>query len=104
MFESESKKKTEQLKEIELKMKGITDSYKTKEDNFQTKLAATEKKLLRHELFEFEAQEKRAFVEEQLERERNEWKDSKQELHKVIRSLYFQAHMLKNQARDGWVS
>ena len=93
----------EKLINAEEKMEKERNEWKESQQLLQSKLATTEKKLQWYELLEFEAQEKRINAEERTEEEHSEWKESKQLLHKVIQSIYFQAELCKDQARDGWV-
>lgn len=85
-------------------MKGITDYFHSKEDNLQRKLIVSESKLQQFELLNSEALEKQLTLKEQIEREQKDCKDSKQQLHAVIKSLQNQVQVNTDRADKAMVS
>ena len=100
LLEAMSKINFDQLRELKLKMKGITEYFHSEEDNFQRKLVVSERKLQQFELLYSEAQEKRISTE----KERKEYKDSKQQLRAVIESLRNQVQVNMDRADKAMVS
>ena len=103
LLETESKKSSNQLRELKLKMEGVTEYFHSSEDGLQRKLVTSERKLQRYELLEFEAQEKRISAEEQIEKERKEYLDSKHRLRAVIKSLRNQVQVNMDRADKAMV-
>lgn len=102
---SEKKLEQSELLEFEANEKLIiAEERNVSHQLLESKLAASQKKLQRYELLEFEAQEKLINTEERLEEEQTKSKESQQLLRQIIRSMYFQAELCKDQARDSWVS
>ena len=95
-----SKINSDQMRELKLKMKGITEYFHSEEANLHRKLVVSERKLQQFELLNSEAQEKRI----NAEKERNEYKDSKQQLRAVIKSLRNQVQVNMDRADKAMVS
>ena len=81
-----------------------TNAQDTFEDDLHRELAVTKRKLEQYEVLEFEAQEKRIIVEEEIAEESKEWKELRKLLHTVIKSQCKQVQLYKVRAKDATVS
>ena len=82
----------------------MTNAENDFEDDLQRELSVMKRKLERCAVLEYEAQEKRIIVEEEIAEERKEWKELRKLLHAVIKSQCKQVQLYKVQAKDAMVS
>ena len=94
---------SEQLNKLQTKMKCIGDYFKSKEDTLHKTLAIVEGDLKQQKVLEFEAQEKLIIAETEIDEERQEWKDMKQQLLSINKSLHHQVTVSKDRADEALV-
>ena len=104
LLEADYQKKSEQLNTLQLKMKGVGDYFKSKEDTLHKTLAFVEDDLKQQKVREFEAQEKLIVAEKEIDDEREEWKDLKEQLLSINESLRNQVTVSKDRADEALVS
>ena len=104
LLEANSQETSEQLNKLQMKMKCIGDYFKSKEDNLHKTLAIVEGDLKQQKVLEFEAQEKLIIAETEIDEERQEWKDMKQQLLSINKSLRHQVTVSKDRADEALVS
>ena len=104
VLESKEQKTAFQLKELELKMKGVKEYFQEKERELHRRIEAGEVSRMRYEQLESEAQEKANATDQERQRERQELVELRDQISEIEKSYSSQMKNTELRAGDAIVS